>query len=446
LKIVLISPFFDKKFRKTTRKTFRFPPLNLPIVASLTPKEFEVKIIDESVENINFDEEADLVGITCMTAQAPRAYSVADAFRKRGTKVVLGGIHPTALPNEAAKHADAIVLGEAENTWEELIFDLRKNGLKKFYSSIERPSLKNLPLPRLDLLKRDRYIFGDVIQIFRGCPFACSFCSVSNFFGNTYRYRPVDDVVNEVKFRRSNTARPQFMGFLDDNVAGLPHYAKELFRKLIPLNIWWAGQASLTVAKDKELLKILRRSGCKFLYIGFESISQAALREANKNFLKVSKFKEAVKRIHGTGINIEGAFIFGFDDDDETIFERTVKFADKIGVDAAQFGILTPFPGTKLWDKLEKENRIFTKDWTKYGVGNAVFKPQKMSPEKLKEGTEWAWKEFYSLRNIGRRFGRALSGRTLAATPMLALQLAYKSTMAQRRKIDSEKDLIFTET
>jgi len=445
LKIVLISPFFDKKIRKTARKTFRFPPLNLPIIASLTPKEFEVKIVDENVEDINFDEGTDLVGITCMTAQAPRAYSVADAFRKRGIRVVLGGIHPTALPNEAAKHADAVVIGEAENTWPELMFDLRKNGLKKFYSCTKRPSLKNLPLPRLDLLKRDRYIFGDVIQIFRGCPFACSFCSVSNFFGNTYRYRPIDDVVNEIKHRRSNTIRPQFMGFLDDNIAGLPRYAKELFERLIPLNIWWAGQASLTVAKDKELLRIFQRSGCKFLYIGFESVSQVSLHEANKNFLNPDNFKESIKRIHDFGINIEGAFIFGFDDDDETIFERTVRFADKIGVDAAQFGILTPFPGTKLWDKLEKEKRIFTKDWTKYGIGNAVFKPKKMSPEKLKEGTEWAWREFYSLRNIGKRIVSIAGTRVGAAIPMLALQLAYKSTMARRKKAHSEEGLIFTE-
>lgn len=439
-KLLLISPFFSEHVDKPTERPFVFPPLNLPVVASLTPENYETELIDENIEDIDFNKTPDLVGITSMTAQAPRAYKIADKWREKGTKVVLGGIHPTAVPHEAAQHADAVVLGEVENVWGQVIRDLENSGLKRFYYSPKMPCLKNLPHPRLDLLKSDRYIINNIIQIFRGCPFNCRFCSVTNFFGNTYRYKPVGDIVRQVELRIGNTMKSRFFGFLDDNIGGLPSYTKELFRKLIPLNMMWAGQASLTIAKDRELLRIFEKSGCKGLFIGLESISQAALHESNKGFLKVSQFKELIKIIHDYGISIEGAFIFGFDDDAPGIFEKTVEFADRIGVDAAQFGILTPFPGTALWEKFSEEKRFISTDWSKYTIGKVVFRPKKMSPEKLQEGADWAWREFYSLRRIARRFTRSFHWGFKSAIPILILQFAYRSLLKTREnsfKVDS---------
>jgi len=431
-KLLLISPFFSDRVKKPTEKPFLIPPLNLPIVASLTPQDYEVVLVDENIEDTDFEQDVDLVGITAMTAQAPRAYRIADTWRKRGVRVVMGGIHPTAVPEEAAQHSDAVVIGEVENIWAQVIKDAETNGLKKFYRSVERPCLKELPYPRLDLLRSDRYIVCNVIQVFRGCPFNCRFCSVTNFFGNTYRYKPVDDVVREVQLRVGDTRKSRFFGFVDDNIGGLPSYAKELFTRLIPFHIIWGGQASLTIARDRELMRIFERSGCKALFIGLESASQAALHESNKNFLKVSQFKEAIKIIHDHGIGVEGAFIFGFDDDDHGVFERTVEFADRIGVDAAQFGILTPFPGTAVWEKMVQEHRIISDDWARYTIGHVVFDPKKMSPERLQEGADWAWREFYSLRKIGKRFIRSLNYGLKLAVPILIFQFAYRSLLKTR--------------
>lgn len=431
-KLLLISPFFNEKVEKPTEKPFLFPPLNLPIIASLTPDDYEIEIVDENIQEIDFDRTADLVGITSMTAQAPRTYKIADKWRKKGVKVVLGGIHPTALPHEAAEHADAVVLGEAENIWKRVVRDAENHRLKRFYYSPREPSLKNLPQPRLDLLKSDRYIIDNVIQIFRGCPFNCRFCSVTKFFGNTYRYKPVEDIVRQVELRTGSTRKSRFFGFLDDNIGGLPSYTKELFMRLIPLKIMWASQASLTIAKDRELLRILQKSGCKALFIGLESISQAALQESNKGFLKVSQFKEAIKIIHDHGISIEGAFIFGFDDDEPSVFEETVEFADRVGVDAAQFGILTPFPGTAVWKKLSNEDRLISKDWAEYTIGKVVFRPKKMSSERLQQGSDWAWREFYSLRRIAGRFTRSFHWGFKSAIPILIFQFAYRSILKAR--------------
>jgi radical SAM superfamily enzyme YgiQ (UPF0313 family) len=431
--LLLISPFFRTRVKKTTEKAFLFPPLNLPIVASLTPDSYHVEMIDENIEEVDFTRTPDLVGITAMTAQAPRAYAIADEWREKGVKVVLGGIHPTAVPHEAARHADAVVLGEAEGVWRQVLRDSENHGLRQFYYSPKMPHLTDLPRPRLDLLNSSRYIIDNIVQVFRGCPFDCRFCSVTKFFGNTYRYKPLEDIVAHVQQRVGTSTKSRFFGFLDDNIGGLPSYTKRLFSQLVPLNIMWAGQASLTIAKDRELLRIFERSGCKGLFIGLESMSQTALQESNKGFLKASQFKEAIKIIHDHGISIEGAFIFGFDDDDTGVFEKTVEFADRIGVDAAQFGILTPFPGTAIWDKFSSQNRLLSNDWTKYTIGHVVYRPMKMTPERLQEGTDWAWRQFYSLRRIATRFPRSFHWGFKSAIPIVILQFAYRSILKKRR-------------
>lgn len=435
MNVSLISPFFNNVYGRTQEKALVFPPLNLPIVASLTPADVDVRIVDENVEELEYDRVAsDLVGITAMTAQATRAYEIADELRKRGSKVVLGGIHPSVMPHEAAAHADAVVIGEAEMLWPKVVDDLRNGGLKPFYRNRTRPSLSGLPALRRDLLRTDKYIIDNTIQIVRGCNFRCSFCSVSKLFGTRCRFRPVDDVIEEVARLRGDGLRSRFFGFVDDNIVADPTSSTELFRRLKHMNILWAGQAPLEVADRPEILRLMGESGCKGLFVGLESTSPEALAECKKGWLKPQSFKEKVARFHDHGIAVHGAFIFGFDSDDESVFERTVKFADSIKIDSAQFSILTPFPGTVLRSQLESQGRILSSDWEKYGLDEVVFRPQRMSTECLQEGYHWAWREFYNLRRIGMRTLGAYR-RRIPMIPLLFFQLQYRKLMRHREKI-----------
>lgn len=399
MKLLLIHPILGEmpKEQKKKRRAI-FPPLNLAIIAALTPPDIEVEIIDENLEDINYDTDADLIGITVMTAAANRAYKIADRFRSLGKKVVLGGMHVTALPDEAQKHADAVCVGEAENYWQELIEDYKQKQLKPRYGPGERLTSFWTPFARRDLFKSDRYIIKNTLQTTRGCPFICDFCTVSQFFGRTYRFRPIADIVEEVK-QFSN----QLVAFVDDNIVGHFKRAKELFKALIPLNIKWVSQASINIAKDDELLELAAASGCIGLFIGFESLVDENLKAMRKNVNKISFFEKAIKKIHSYGIAIEGAFIFGLDEDNESVFKRTVKFAKRMRLEAAQFGILTPFPGTGLFKKLAEEKRIFDFNWSHYDIARVVFQPKKMSAQTLQDGFNWAWREFYSIPSIIRR-------------------------------------------
>jgi len=435
MKLTLISPIFNRNYGLTTQKIFAFPPLNLPIVAALTPRDVEIEIVDENIEHWNYDEKmGDLVGITAMTAQAPRAYEIATEMRKRGAKVAIGGIHPTALPEEAARYADAVIVGEAETIWPRVMEDFRKNRLQKTYTQNGRPSLVNMPIPRRELLEGKGYLFTNTIQVFRGCKFNCSFCSVSRFFGRSYRMRPVEEVVKEIEHLRGNSMKKRFFGFLDDNIVGDEDYSRELFEKLIPLNIIWAGQATLDVVDMPGMVPLMAKSGCKALFIGLESSNPDALKEAKKKWLRPEGFRSKIDYLHDHGIMVEGAFIVGFDSDEESVFEETVEFADKIAVDAAQFSILTPFPGTELFSKLESEGRIFDRDWSKYGVDEVVYHPKRITPEKLQEGYHWAWREFYSRKKIAKRVLRTYR-KWKSMLPLLIFQLQYRNLISHREEI-----------
>lgn len=435
MKILLISPTWKKTVtikRLQRDRIFKFPPHSLLAVAALTPKDIEIEMIDENVEELDFDKEVDLVGITTMTASSPRAYEIADEFRKKGVPVVMGGMHVTALPDEAAKHADAVVIGEAEGCWEKLLEDFKekgKKGLAQFYRNSQLPDPSKIPIARRNLLDGKGYLLSRFLQISRGCPFNCQFCSVSRFFGKKYRFRPVKNVIEEIKGMVGKSLRTRFLGFLDDNIAGSIAYAKELFEALIPHKVLWAGQSSINIARDDELLDLAAQSGCKGLFIGFESVSRDSLGEANKLQNKISFYETAVKKIHRFGISIEGAFIFGFDHDDRSIFQKTVKFIEKVKLDAVQFTILTPLPGTKLYEKLEKEGRITDRDWSNYDFTHVVFRPKLMSPEELKQGLSWAYQRIYSLPSIFKRLTGSFSGgRWRYSGPILALNLGYRRT------------------
>jgi len=425
MKLGLIVPATPGRSQK--QKKTLIPPLGLAMVAALTPPEVEVSLTDENITAIDFCKEVDLVAITALTVTAPRAYEIADAFRARGVKVVLGGVHPSMLPEEAGQHADAVVIGEAESIWPNLIEDFKANKLQKLYRQHERPSLVGLPIPRRDLFTKGAYYVANTVSTTRGCPYSCSFCSVTSFFGHTYRCRPIEEVLKEIE----ELGEKKLIAFVDDNIVGNPKFAKELFRALIPYKIKWIAQASVTIAKDDELLKLAAASGCIDLLIGFESLSPSNLRAVGKRINVVNEYENVIRKIHSYGIAIHGFFIFGFDEDDENVFQRTVRFAQRMRLETAQFDFLTPYPGTALGESLDKAGRIVTKDWSKYGYG-LVFEPKPMSPEMLQKGHDWAWHEFYSLPSIWRRVG--VARHNLAA--LWAINLGWRS---HYRKLAQEK-------
>ena len=401
MKILLISPENKKSIYAYTKedvKAFWFPKLGLPTIAANTPPDVEVRIVDECVEDIDFNVDVDLVGISVMTYLAPRAYEIAARFRARGVKVVLGGIHVSMCPEEAKEHADSIVVGESEKTWPILVEDFRRGELKSLYEEKDLPKLENLPIPRRELFKPNSYWTTNCVQTSRGCPFACDFCTVTIFGGNQFRLRPIEQVIEEVRRLKKG-----FVVFVDDNIAGNKAYAKQLFKALIPLKISWGSQASLTMARDPELLDLAAKSGCTALFIGVESISEENLAAANKRFNKVDKYKEEFRRFHDYGILIQTGMIFGFDHDDESAFERTVEFLEENNIELAMFNILTPLPGTNLYKKMDAEGRIIDRDWSHYDGRHVVFKPKLMTPETLQEGFLWAYHKFFSYPSMIKR-------------------------------------------
>jgi radical SAM superfamily enzyme YgiQ (UPF0313 family) len=381
--------------RKKWEKGLRMPGLTLPLLAGLTPPDIDVIITEEEIEEIIYKSHADLVGISYLTPMAPRAYEIADAYRSRGTKVVLGGIHASALPEEAIRHADAVVIGEAEKVWLPLIEDFRVNHLKKFYQSPQFCDLRGLPTPRRDLLKGRMTFSPCSIQTTRGCPFGCYFCSVSRFFGATFRSRPVLEVVREIE-----KADGKNWLFVDDNIIGDPSYAKKLFSALIPLKIKWGGQSTMLLAKNEELLKLAAKSGCVGLFIGFESLNEMSLNSANKGFNRVTDYEECIRKLRDNGILVQASFMFGFDHDDISVFEKTLDFLIKNRVLAASLPLLVPFPGTRLYQQMDAQGRILTKDWSQYDYAHAVFKPKLMEPNVLEEGARWVVSQFYSRSSI----------------------------------------------
>lgn len=387
------------------------PPLGLGIVAALTPPEIEVTIVDENIESVNFQEPVDFVGISAMTKIANRAYQIADRFRDRGIPVVLGGIHPSMMPEEAAAHADAVCIGEAEGYWTRLLADFCRGDLQPIYRNETFSHPLRIPLARRDLFKNHRYIMPNVIETSRGCPFNCEFCSVPTLYGRTYRFRPIEDVIVDIRSLKSR--RP--IVFLDDNIAGSIKHARELFEALIPLRVRWLGLASINISENEELLDLAVKSGCIALQIGFESLTRKSLLDVGKH-VNVhdhtdleERYHRAIERIHSRGIAVQGSFILGMDGDDSLVFERTVHFARRSRMDMGLFFALTPLPGTPLFQRLDREGRIVDKEWEHYGLTRVVFTPQLpagggQSPEKvLRDGVVWAWKEFYSWSSIFQR-------------------------------------------
>lgn len=378
--------------------------LTLPLMAALTPAKHEITVIDENVEPIDFEPDYDLVSITALTPTAPRAYEIADEFRRRGKKVVLGGVHPSLMADEAAVHADSVVIGESEETWPLLLADLENGRLKPRYTSDHKPDLAGLPFPRRDLMKEDAYLNIPKVETSRGCPFRCSFCSTTVFYGPRMRFRPVEEVVAEVK-----AADHRFVFFTDNNITANKGYAKRLFKALEPLGVHWLSQGSVDMADDDELMDLAQKSGCVGMLVGFESLSDENIAEMGKKASnRVEEYEEKIRIFHKHRIGLIGCFVFGFDGDDQSVFRKTVKFIKRNNIDCPQLTVLTPFPGTSLRTELTAQNRIIHSQWEKYDVGNVTFIPRKMKPEELQAGYNWACEKVYSRLAIIMRGIRSL--------------------------------------
>lgn len=405
-KVLLISPLAEKSLLGGDFY-FRMPYLGLLKVAALTPTEWEVSIADEKVEGIDYKQHVDLVGITAMTPAVNRAYEIADGFRERGVKVVMGGMHVSKLPEEALQHCDAVVIGEAEGLWVNLLDDCKKGELKKIYRHENGyPTLENLPVANWDLYKDKGYLPVHSIETTRGCPHNCEFCSVTNSFGGKFRNRPVDEVEREIqglkpfdgKFILKNT-----VFFADDNIISSRSHAKELLTRIIPYNLKWVGQTSVNIAKDDEIMGLCQKSGCMGVLIGFESLSADSLSGMGKQFNKPQDYIDIVSKLHDYGIGVNGSFVLGFDHDDEGAFDRTLEFVVRAKLDVCYFSILTPYPGTRLHNQMMKEGRIIDHNWSNYNTNNVVFRPRLMKPEKLIEGFHKVLKGSFTYPSIFKR-------------------------------------------
>jgi radical SAM superfamily enzyme YgiQ (UPF0313 family) len=386
MKILLISPVKNPHIKKP--KGIMMPQLALNLIEGLTPEEHKVTTIEEEIEAIDLDAECDLVGLSCMTSNAPRAYYLADEFKKRGKTVVMGGVHPTILPEEALSHADSVVIGEAEGVWKQLLEDFTEGRLGRRYHK---------PYPSLNEYVRIKHRKGvkkrlfDVVPVMttRGCPYNCEFCCVHDIFGRKVRHIPIENVVQDIIESDGKTIL-----FLDDNVIGDPKYAKELFGAIKPLNIKWGGQASISFVREAEMMKLAAESGCIGLFFGLESVSKTQLSTMRKTIKDIEKVEEAIKRVKDYGIHFHASMIFGFDEDTKDIFPETLDFLSKNRISSASMNILTPYPGTNTYEKLKHEGRIITDNWKFFDHNTVVFKPRNMTPLELQVGRLWAVEEF----------------------------------------------------
>jgi len=421
MKIQLLLPA-GEIHRNTTgifKTALRYAPLTLTTLAALVPPELnaEITLQDEGVQPLDLDFQADIVAISAITGTALRAYSLADQLRAKGHTVIFGGVHATLLPDEAQQHADAVVVGYAEESWPEALRDFARGQLKKRYFTPTGRVLAGVPLPRRDMLPRKKYATINSIEATRGCPHKCDFCAVPAAWANTYAHRPVEEVIAELR-----TFEGRHALFIDLSPVEDVNYAKALYRAMIPLKIRWIGLSTTRIGEDDELLKLAAQSGCKGLLIGFESISQTTLNETKKQFHSAAKYAEVVKKLHHHGIGIQGCFVFGFDSDDTSVFERTAEFVDKVKMDLPRYAVVTPFPNTGLFRRLEGEGRLLHKNWALYDVEHVVFQPKKMSPERLQEGLEWTWKQSYSWTSMLRR----IAGSRCVIPLSISLNLGYR--------------------
>jgi radical SAM superfamily enzyme YgiQ (UPF0313 family) len=385
----------DVARRLTFGRKAIFMPLGLMVAAAAVPRSWQVEIVDECAQGAPITRDVDLVGITAMTCQAPRAYEIAGAYRRLGVPVILGGIHPSCLPQEALCHATAVAVGEAEGTLPRMLEDFAAGRLSGIYRAEENVEIA---APRRDLLNPRDYFVNNAVQISRGCPLRCKFCTTAAMYGGRYSVRPIEAILQEI---RDLGARR--VVFADDNVVGDFRWAREFLKALGTLGIQWTGQATINIARDDEMLALLKASGCAGLILGLESPNPESLREGHKTVCPAEDYLPLIRKMQAAGIGTWGSFLLGFDADTVESLHATVGFARQALLDISCFPILTPYPGTPLFDEYEAAGRILTRDWTKYNGATVVFQPKRMTSRALANCQIAAFREFYSWGSMWQR-------------------------------------------
>lgn len=405
-----------------------FYRLTLPLLAGLTPKDrYDISVYDECVDVVPLSEDFDIVAMSVMTAYAPRAYELARHFRASGATVVMGGHHPTLLSNEVAGHADVVAVGDAEPIWQSILHDFESGRLKKVYRS-EEVGLNSefRKYPDREVVQNKSMLVFNTVETSRGCPYRCEYCTIASFYNAGYKKYHIESVVSDIEGTSG-----EYIFFVDDNIIGGNtidrNRTKELLRAIIPLRKKWFCQATVNFADDEELLSLATLAGCVGVYLGLESVSTDSLNEVKKSWNKPDSYVERIKKIRSHGIAIEAGLIFGFDHDDRDVFDRTAEFITKTGIESPNAHLLTPYPGTPLFARLYREDRILTYDWSLYNTGNVVFKPLKMTPDELFEGYVKWYQEIFSIRTI-------LSRLRTANFPYYTALIALAKGLEVRRK------------
>lgn len=400
--IHLINPKTDSL---TTRpiyfgKALYSPLAGLLAVAACIPRDrYEVVLTDENIEKVDFDLPCDLVGISAMTSYVNRGYEIADRFRAKGVPTLMGGVHPSFMPQEALGHADAVCVGEAELVMPQILDDLARGEVRGLYRADTLCSMQSMPMPRYDLVKSHRYVNKTFVQTSRGCHQACTFCAEPLMNGLKFRHRPIPEVIAEMEACGQKT-----VSINDADFFGTREHPKALMTALRGRGIRWQAGVTSKLAGDDELLELAAESGCTMMSIGFESISRETLKSVHKTVNRPEDYARLLEKIHSYGIMVFGLFMFGFDTDDEDIFDETAQFNIRADFDMTAYSVLTPYPGTLTWYDMKKAGRLVSHDWSKYDQAHIVYRPERMTAETLRDGHRRAFRTFYSYSSIARRF------------------------------------------
>jgi radical SAM superfamily enzyme YgiQ (UPF0313 family) len=411
LKLLLIVPSaLDSHGQPVKLKKLLLPSITMPMLAAVTPDYVRIKIIYETIEDIPYGEKWDLVGLTGMGSGSFRAWQIADEFRARGVKVVIGGVGPSLFdPEITLKHADSIFIGEAEETWTQLLEDLKNGKLHRIYKPLKPPDMSKLPTPRYDLMNLKRMGFMRSVQCTRGCPYRCKFCSVATFSNGSYRKKPVEKVIDDVRAVKKTGSR--YIVFIDDNFFYDPDYTKELWEALVPEKIIWISSSTIHIADHPDILTLAYKSGCRLLSVGIETLDNENLKEVNKTWNHPEEYTSAIETLRKHGIMVSSSMMLGLDSDHVGTFNQVFDFLMGNHIPIPRIQIFTPIPGTPIYNSLEKENRIINRDYSKYTAGNVVFQPKNMEPEELLNGYWNLYSKLFRTKNIVHRMSKNIIGQ-----------------------------------
>lgn len=375
------------------------PPLSLLVLGALTPEEHRVTVTDENVERLNLDDRPDLVGITVKVDTAIRSWEIARFYREKGIPVVFGGIYPTTCPDDNIDYADCIVIGEAEALWGKLLRDIQMHRLQKIYRNERPPDLSLSPIPKWELIAAKNYLYTNTLTVGRGCRWRCAFCyNSSPNLPDGYRMKPFDNILKEI-----DSLKTKHVMFIDDNFIACPSLTRKLLKVFQPLGLTWHTAVSADIGRHDDILDMMALSGCRSLFIGFETLNKTSLRKAGKRQNRIEDYERTIAKIHGRGMMVNASVVFGFDEDGPEAFKSTTDWLIEQKIATMTAHIMTPYPGTKLYSKLAAEKRIIDTNLNHYNTSRAVFQPAGMSSDELEAGYLDAYRRFYSWRGILRR-------------------------------------------